>query len=161
MSGAGIQGAGTTSGGFGTSAPATAPDGAILRDTQTGRSFGARLIDPRTRGYVLDEYGRILGMNDVRQAVQLSILTEQGSSVVTSMGQRLRSIQRVTPNFEKQVLAILTEAVQPLVTQGLIEVVGFQGFTAGDGSNGLPRGAAYGRFLWRDLTSKQEYTELV
>lgn len=161
MAGAGTQKAGTSSAGFGVSESATAPGGAFLRDTRTGKSFGARQIDPRTRDYVIDEHGRALGMNAVQHAVQMSIHTERGSAAVQSMGQRLRTLDRITPNFERRMLTVLTEAVQPLVDQGLIEVLGFSHFVAGNNANGLQRGAVFGRFRWRDLTTRQEYEELI
>jgi hypothetical protein len=161
MSGAGIQAAGTTSAGFGTPSTATVPEGAFLRDTKTGRSLGARQIDPNTRDYVLDTNGRILGVNYVRHVVQMSVHTERGSSAVQEMGHRLRTIQRITPNIEQQILTTLTEAVQSLINQGLIEVIGFTHFVAGDGVNGLNRGAVYGRFQWRDLTTNLEHTEYI
>ena len=161
MAGAGLQAAGTSPAGLGTSTPATTPGGAFLRDTKTGKSLGVRKIDPRTRDYVMDSYGRQLGMSYVQHAVQMSLTTERGSAAVQSMGHRLSSLGRITPNFERQVLAILTEAVQPLITLGYIEVVGFRQFAKGDGTNGLQRGAVYGRFLWRDLTTKTEHEELI
>lgn len=161
MPGAGLQSAGTSSAGYGTSEEATAPGGAILRDEKTGKSHSARKIDPRTGRYEIDQYGRLLGMNHVRQAVQVSLLTEVNTSAVRGLGHRLKSLQRITPNFERAVLAILTEAVQPLVARGYIEVVGFKEFQKGDGKNGMQRGGVYGRFLWRDLTTKQVHTELI
>lgn len=161
MAGAGTQKAGTSSAGFGTPAEATPLGGAFLRDTRTGSSFGVRQVDPNTRDYVIDTNGRLLGVNYVRHVVQMSVHTERGSAAVQSMGQRLRTIERITPNFEQRVLSILTEAVQPLIDQGLIEVIGFRGFTAGDDRNGLRRGAIYGRFLWRDLTTNREHQEFI
>jgi len=161
MSGAGIQAAGASSAGFGTSTAATVQEGAFLRDTRTSKKLGARKIDPNTRDYVLDTNGRILGMNEVQHAVQMSIHTDLGSAAVQSMGQKLRTIKRITPGIEREILAILSAAVQPLVAQGLIEVVGFTHFVAGDDRNGLQRGAVYGRFKWRDLTTTQVHEELV
>lgn len=161
MPGAGLQGGGTTSAGLGTSASATAQGGAFLRDTKTGISHGARMIDPNTRDYVLDDNGRILGLDYVKHAVQMSIHTDRGSSAVQSMGQRLRTLDRITPNFERRVLAILTEALQPLITLGYIEVLGFDQFTAGSAANGLMPGAVFGRLRWRDLTTGEEEKELI
>jgi len=161
MSGAGTQPAGTTSAGYGEPSTATEVGGAFLRDTKTGKSLGARKVDPHTRNYVMDANGRILGVNSVRAAVQLSLHTERGSAVVQDMGHRLREIERITPSTERQILAALTAAVQPLIAQGLIEVVGFKNFRAGDDKNGMRRGAVYGRFLWRDLTTDQEHEEFV
>lgn len=159
--GAGSQGAGSSPAGFGSPAEADVPGGGFLRDVVTGKPLGARKIDPTTRDYVLDAFGRALGVDYVRHVVQMSVHTERGSSVVQTMGQRLSSIDRITENTEQQILSILTEAVQPLVDQGLIEVVGFVGFVAGDDRNGLARGAVYGRFLWRDLSTGEEQTEFV
>ena len=161
MSGAGIQGAGTTSAGFGTSEDAAVPGGVILRDVKTGRSFSDRKIDTFTRDYVLDEFGRLLGMNGVQHAIQVALSSELDSSAVKGLGQRLRSIDRITSNFDRQVLSILTEAVQPLIIMGLIEVLGFVQAKAGDDKNGLRRGAVYGKFLWRDLTTKIEHEEVI
>src|SRR3990167_8722863 len=161
MSGAGLQGAGLTSAGYGTPATATGPTGALLRDTRTGESLSARKIDPNTRDYVLDEHGRILGVDYVRHVVQMSVHTDRGSAAVQEMGQMLRTIDRITPNVEQRILLTLTDALRPLINQGLIEVVGFSGFVAGDGSNGLPRGAVYRRLLWRDLTTGQEHAEII
>lgn len=159
--GAGLQGAGVTSAGFGTPATATVPAGGFLRDERTGETLGAPRIDPRTKDYVLDTNGQVLGVNYVRHVVQMSVQTERNTSVIQEMGQRLKAIDRITPNVEQKILATLTEALQPLINQGLIEVVGFSGFVAGDGTNGLARGAVYGRLLWRDLTTGIEHTEFI
>lgn len=161
MSGAGTQPAGMSSAGYGEPSTATGISGAFLRDTKTGKSLGARKIDPLTRDYVLDANGRILGVGYVQHVVQMSLHTEEGSAVVQEMGHRLRTIERITPNVERQILAILTKAVQPLINQGLIEVLGFSHFVAGTGVNGLPRGRVHGRFSWRDLTTGQEHEEVL
>ena len=161
MSGAGQQAAGTTSAGLGTSAAATEFGGTFLRDDKTGASFGARRIDPRTRDYVLDSNGRALGIRDVRQMVQFALHTEHNSSAVRGFGHKLRTIDRITANFEKRVLSVLTEALQPLIRAGLIEVLGFSQFTIGDDRNGLRRGASYGRLKWRDRTTTREREEFV
>lgn len=161
MAGAGRQKAGSTPAGIGTSEEATPLGGAFLRDTKTGASFGVRQVDPEKRDYVMDEHGRTLGMNYVQHVVQMSVHTERGSAAVREMGQRLRTIDRVTPNFETQILAILTEAVQPLIDLGYVEVLGFSHFVAGNDRNGLRRGATYGRFRWKDLTTGEEHKEIV
>lgn len=161
MPGAGLQSAGTSSAGFGTSASAIAQGGTFLRNTRNGESLGARRIDPNTRDYVLDENGRILGLDYVKHAVQMSVHTERGTAAVSELGQRLRELDRITPNFEKRVLAMLTDALQPLIRLGYIEVLGFSQFTIGNTANGLPPGAVYGRLKWRDLTTGEEQTELV
>lgn len=159
MPGIGRQGAGSTNAGYGTTDPVATNGGAFLRDPTTGKTLGARRINPVTRDFVLDEHGRILGVDSVRHMVQMSIHTERGSAADTACGQRLRSLDRITPNFDKRVLAILTEALEPLVVRGMIEIVDFVGFKTGNDSNGLPRGAVYGRLQWRDLTTGQVFEE--
>lgn len=166
FAGAGSQAAGTTNSGRGTSATATGLGGAFLRDASAGSvTYGqpqaARFIDPVTRDYVVDDYGRLLGMNYVRHEVQMCVHTVRNTSAVAELGQRLRDIKRITPGIENEILIILTEAVQSLIARGLIEVVGFFGFRAGDDRNGLARGAIFGKFVWRDLTTGQEHQEFV
>lgn len=159
MSGAGVQSAGTSSAGYGSSASATPLGGAFLRDTQNGKSLGARQINPATKDYVVDTHGRTLGRNYVQAAVQISIHTTRGSSADTTLGNRLATLDRITPNFERAVLAILTDAVKPLIERGMVEVVAFKQFKPGDDRNGMIKGGVYGRFVWRDLTTGQEHTE--
>lgn len=159
MLGIGRQAAGSSSAGYGTPEPVATNGGSFLRDPTTGKTLGARRIDPKTKDFVLDENGRILGVDPLRHMVQMSIHTEQGSAADTNCGQRLRSLDRITPNFDKRVLAILTEALQPLVVRGMIEIVDFVSYKAGDNTNGLPRGATYGRLRWRDLSTGQEFKE--
>jgi phage gp46-like protein len=161
FAGAGTQPAGSTSAGFGTSAEATTFGTVFLRDTLTSQPLGTRKIDPVTRDFVLDDDGRILGQDFVRHAVQMSLHTVRGSAADGDVGQRLHTLDRITPNFERQVEAILTEAVQPLIIRGLIEVVGFRNYRTGDGRNGIARGAIYGRFLWRDLTTGLDHEEVI
>lgn len=161
MSGSGIQRAGRTPAGFGTSTAANVFEGGFLRDEVTNATLGARLINPKTKAFVLDSNGRLLGMKSVRQAVLIAIHTVRNSSAVRDLGNRLTSIKRIGASFEKQVLDVLTEALRPLITAGLVEVVGFSQFRAGDGSNGMLPGAVFGRLKWRDLTTKQTFDEVV
>lgn len=161
MSGAGLQKAGRTTAGFGTSAEANVFDGGFLRDAITGETLGARLIDPKSKSFVLDENGRILGMDSVKHAVLIAVHTVQNSSAVRGLGNRLSSIQRIGPNIERQVFSILSEALRPLIQAGMIEVLEFSQFKAGDGTNGMMPGAVFGRLKWRDLTTRQTHEELI
>lgn len=160
MAGFGRQPAGTSNAGWGTPGQAIAIEGGPLRDPQTSALMGSRRIDPHTRDYVVDQYGRISGMADVQQLVQLAVHTERGSAAVRDLGQTLRSIQRVTSNFERHCLAVLTAALQNLIDLGLIEVTGFVSFKAGKADN-LQPGQTYGRLRWRDLTTDEEHEELI
>jgi hypothetical protein len=147
--GIGLQSAGTTSAGFGSPATASEQEGVILRDESTGASFGGRKIDPVSGDYELDSYGRLLGMNNVRQMVMLAVLNSKNE---------LGTIERLNDGFERAATAILTEALQPIVAQGLIEVLGVSEVRLGV-RGGLKQGQALYRFRWRDLTTKIEHAE--
>lgn len=154
MSGFGSQPFGSSPYGIGT--PATAPEqgGALLRDTVTGQTRGARRIDPLARDYVLDENGRLLGVDNIKQLVQLAISTSRGSAAMRRLGQALREIDRVSPNFQRRVDQALREAVQHLVNDDLIEVVGTE-------VQILRSGVAFARLRWRDLETGLDEEELV
>lgn len=160
MPGFGAQPAAGSNAGVGS--PPTAPEqpGKLLTD-HLGASTGARKIDPRTRDYVLSaDTGRLEGMPATRQVVHLAVQTEKFSSCVAELGQQLRDIDRVTSNIVARCLATLTEALEPAVSQGLVQVVGFSTFKAGP-ADGLREGRTYGRLRWKDLTTGAEYEERV
>lgn len=155
MSGIGKQPAGGTPFGIGT--PATAPPigGVILRDPITGSSTGSRRLDPITKDYVVDEFGRILGMNDVQQLVELAVSTDRGSSAVRTLGQELKKIDRITDNFVRRVTSTFERALKPIVDAGLIEV---RSITVT--KDAVP-GRAFAVVVWRDLTTDTEQTTKV
>lgn len=152
MSGAGFQPAGTSSAGIGAPTEGNPQDGVVFTG-QDGTSNGSRYIDAITRDYVMDANGRITGMPNVPHLVQFAILTEKNSSAVRSIGQELKSLDRITPNFHKRVLGVLTAALQPLIDARLVEVIGFESFKSSQTDSGLRPGQVYGRLLWRDLTA--------
>jgi hypothetical protein len=143
MAGIGLQSAGTTSAGFGSPTRGTEEGGVILRDESTGASFGGRKIDPRTGDYEMDENGRLLGMPNVQQLVQL---------VVMNAAPELGEIDRLNDGFSKAATAILSAACAPIVAQGFIEVLGVRDVRIGV-RGGLKQGQAIYKFLWRDLTA--------
>lgn len=146
MSGIGLQGAGTTSAGFGSPTRGAEEGGVILRDVKTGASFTGRQIDPRSGDYVLDENGRLLGMSTVQQLVQLAVMNAAPA---------LQEIERLDDGFERAASAILTTACAPIVQQGIIAVIGVRGTRLGV-RGGLKQGQALYSFLWRDLTTGTE-----
>lgn len=146
MSGFGSQYFGSAPYGLGT--PEAAPDlgGKALTHPDTGEQTGSRQIDPATKDYVLDDYGRIAGMSNVHQLVLLAVSTKKGSAAMRQLGHELMSIQRISANFARRADSELRRAVQHLVNRGLVEVVG----TSVD----IVRpGVARARLMWRDLTS--------
>lgn len=159
MAGFGKQPAGTSSAGYGSPLAGESLPGVILRNARTGQSDSSRLIDSRTRDYALDGgNGRLAGMSDVQQLVQITVTTEKNSSAVRGLGHELKSLDRITTNFERRVLAVLTSALQHLIDQRLVEIVGFA-FSKGGPDSGQPSGRALGRLRWRDMTTGQEHQE--
>jgi hypothetical protein len=146
MSGFGLQPAGTSSAGFGSPTRGASEGGVTLRDTFTGDSFGGRQINPKTGDYVLDANGRLLGMSNVQQLVQLAVM---------NAGPALQEIDRITDSFAQEAGAILAAAVAPIARQGFIAVVGVQDVRLAT-RDGLRQGQAQFAFLWRDLTTDTE-----
>ena len=154
MSGFGSQPFGSSPYGIGT--PATAPEdgGALLRDVDTGQTRGSRKVDPFTRDYVVDTNGRLVGMGNTKQLVLLAVSTKQGSAAMRQLGQTLRDIDRISPNFQRRVDHALRDAVQHLVNSNLIEVVGTE-------VEVLRPGVAFARLRWRDVETGLEDEELI
>ena len=122
MSGFGVVPYGTSPFGLPNASVATLSGGVLLTDPSTGNSTGSRAIDPATGDYVVDSNGRVSGMDDIRQLVLLRVKTTAGSSTVTTLGNSLRSIDRITSNISNRVDSLLREAVKDLVDAGLIVV---------------------------------------
>jgi hypothetical protein len=148
--GAGFQPAGTTPAGFGAPTQTGHGSNVVLPDPVIGGSHGSRKINPLTRDYVLNDEGRLEGMNNVQQLVQLA---------VTNAAPQLQEIDRLDGGFERAVLAILTAAVAPIVAQGFIEVLGVS--TRMNAAGGLKGGQAVTVFQWRDRTTNEELDEVV
>jgi hypothetical protein len=136
--------------GYGTPATAPVPGGGVLRDEKTGATLTGRRIDPRTRQYVFDEYGRILGMPTVPQLMHLALHTEKGSSVLADLGHELRDIETIGADYEHRVETTLAEALSDLVQRGLIRIDKVT--TTRFGATGL-----YTVLSWTDLTTSQEH----
>lgn len=149
MSGFGSQPFGSTPYGIGQPADVDPNGGKILADEFTGESRGSRRLDPRSKDYLVDSFGRIRGMPNVQQLVLLAVSTELGSSSVRELGQELKKIERITNTFARRAASTMGAALQPLVDQGLIEV---QSVT----STILANGRAAIRVTWKELTENAE-----
>lgn len=68
-------------------------------------------------------------------------------------------LDKLDSGFEKGVLAILSNAVAPLVEQGLVEVIGVS--VRMNSAGGLKPGQAVTKFNWRDRTTNEEQSETV
>lgn len=148
--GTGLQAAGTTPAGFGAPTQSALGANTVLPDARDTGSHGSRKIDPITRDYVMRSDGRLEGMNNVQQLVQLA---------VTNAAPKLQELDRLDSGFEQAVLSILTGAVAPVVAQGLVEVVGVS--TRMNEEGGLKGGQAVTVFRWRDRTTNEERSESV
>lgn len=124
-----------------------------LVDPATGRASGSRAIDPRTGDYVFDGV-QIVGMDDVRQLVLLRLKTTSGTAGVQSLGNTLKSIDRITSNIARRVDSILRRAVADIVAQGLIEVLSVD-------VDVVRPGVVFARFRWRNLITGLDDTESV
>lgn len=161
MAGYGAQAAGVSPAGYGDADEAASPIGDFLTIPSTGVMSSAALIDPVKRDLVVDPTtGRTVGMNPIQQIVMLSVHTDYGSAAVRNMGNKLRTIDRITANFEQQCLSVLTDALAKPIADGFVQVLGFTSFRAGR-NDGLKEGQTYGRLRWKDLTTGEEKESLV
>lgn len=154
MSGIGDSPFGLGPYGLGTPAVAPAQGGALLVD-QAGEGQGSRYIDGRTRDFVADQYGRLVGMGNTKQLVQLAVSTEYGSAATIDLGHKLREIQRISDNFTKAVDNVLRTALRKLTDGGLIAILSI------DVQRLRSQGGAFARVRWRDLQTGVEDTEIV
>lgn len=109
--------------GLGTPATAPVPGGLPLTDVQNGEVTGSRRLHTSSRDYVFDSFGRIEGMGDVRQLMQLAFLTDRGSSALPTLGHDLRKIDRITDSTRKRIQTAVEVAIEPLVLRGLVQLV--------------------------------------
>lgn len=144
MAGFGISPYGTTPFGLGTPAVAATVGGKLLNDAATGTQSGSRFLDPVTGDYVVDGFGRIKGMDDLRQLVLLRVKTTIGTSTMTTLGNTLKSIDRITNNIDRRVDSILRASLQDIVDGGLIEVTEVK-------VEVVRPGTVYARLRWRSL----------
>ncbi len=146
MRGIGLQPAGATPGGFGEPSQQGLGTNVVLPDEKIGGSHGSRKIDPITRGYVMNDDGRLVGMSNVQQMVQLAVM---------KAGPRLAEIDRLDGGFKNEMLKALTGAMSVLVNQGIIEIVGVT--VRMNSADGLKQGQATVLFNWRDRTTRKEF----
>lgn len=146
MPGFGSQYAGSSPAGFGAPTPSGQGPNVVLPDEKVGGSHGSRMINPVTRDYVINAYGRLVGMSNVHQLVQIAI---------TKASPQLEAIDRLDGGFEKEVLAILSAALVNIVNQGFIEVLGVE--TRMNAAGKLKPGQAVTVLKWRDLTTKEDF----
>jgi hypothetical protein len=151
--GAGRSPAGRGAYGLGTPIEAPIPGGKANRIAATALQDGGRYIDPVTKDYVFDEYGRAVGYSSARQLVYLRMKTRLGTSAVKALGNELHTIDRIGASFQKRVDNTIRAALSDIVALGLIEVVSVS-------AEKIQPGRSFIRVKWRDLTTTQEHETL-
>ncbi len=103
MAGFGLAPYGLSPYGGGTPDPAPIPGGSLFREAGLGANHGSRKINAVTHDYEADEFGRFAGMSDAQQEMLLAMGTDLGTSAVKDMGNRLRAIQEIDDDLERQI----------------------------------------------------------
>ena len=107
--------------GVGTPNTTAGNTGAPLEDGEGGQQ-GSRYIDARSRAYVMNSDGRLVGMPNLRHLVLHTILTELGSSAQSGLGLKPAS-GVIGSDIELRRDADVRSALADLVNRRLIEVV--------------------------------------
>ena len=143
--GVGAGAAGTSIAGYGSVDASPVQQQTILIDAVTGLPQSARKIDPVTKQFVLDTYGRIQGMGGVQQLVELRANTLLNSSAVQGLGMVAPSGVQGS-NIIRRLTEEINQAMKDLVDGKLIQVLGVKVEKVA-GTNAIRR-----YFTWRDLT---------
>lgn len=109
---------------FGYGSPATArPNIGAALTTTKGTAGNARLIDPRTKDYVIDpNTGRPMGDDGIRSMVYLALTTIKGTSTVTDLGNEFDTVKLKNEKTEAQLQDLTRQALAELVNQKLIRI---------------------------------------
>lgn len=153
--GIGRTSAGTGPFGLGTPVAVPAATTNVLKDA-LGVPQGSRYINPVTRDYAYDTDGNAVGMNSVQQRVQLAVSTDRGTSTARDLGNRLKTIQRITDGFSKEVDTMVRECVADLLADGSITIEAIRV----ERLSGLSSGA-FVRMKWRDNTTGENLEEII
>lgn len=89
---------------------------------QDGSQGDVVLLDTTTGDYVLDELGDKVGWNAVEQMIYLATHTVRGRSAVAVLGIRL-PFGVLREDIAQRNRQAVEEALRPMVTQGLIQIV--------------------------------------
>lgn len=147
--GAGLCPAGIAPAGYGVPDTVGPPASIPLPDPKTGLAQTGRFLDPTTKDYAFTSDGRLQGMPTVRQLVQLAIKTTLGSSALIDLGIDMKRIRDKADGFDQKVTSVLTDAIAPLVRQGLVQIDSVEVFDEPNPD------AAIGILNWTDLTTGQ------
>jgi hypothetical protein len=155
MTGAGQVPAGSSIAGYGIVATTATPLNVILPDPSTGLPQTGRLLVPNAanngRGdWAFTADGRVVGCGTVRQLVQLALTTAFRSSASPTLGIALDQVKEQSANFQRQVATVVANALAPLVSQGLVQLL-----TVSLQQTPSNPDAGVALVTWRDLTTGQ------
>lgn len=152
--GAGSSYAGVSDAGYGDVDLAPIPPRDLLKDPFGPGNLNARRIDPTTRDYSISANGSITGMTSAQQMVELAFTSEQGSTAVLDIGNRLKTIKVISDDFVAQVNQIISSALSKAVNQGFISVDGIEVTRVGT------TGASI-RTRWTDLETQHQFERII
>jgi len=128
LAGSGASGAGSSPAGYGnpTDVNYINQDFIIMQGTGMPVALNtlgnSPFIDPVTKDYLMDGYGRFVGADVVQQQVYLAIATAKGSYVNTSFGVSYSSSPTIAPNLQAAIANDVTQALQDLINRKLIVI---------------------------------------
>lgn len=137
--------------GFGTPEPGDETSGKPTLDLATNKSTGIRLLQ---EGDYVRQNGRPLGMTRAQQMVLLAMSTDKGTSAVRSMGNTLKTIERVTENFIKTCEQTVETALAPAVALGIVQIRSII-------VEKTPQRPAYIRVQWFDVEAQVDRTDRI
>ena len=79
---------------------------------------------PHSGSAAFDQPWEGLGQSLLRPRGLLALFTTFNSSAVYGLGNQLKLIKVITPNINKQVFNIIQQALRPLISQGVVSLLG-------------------------------------
>lgn len=140
---------------YGLGTPATTPPlGGNPLTGADGVRQNARRIDLGTRRYVYDVTGRAIGESAVHQQMQMVATTDLGSCAVIAMGNTIKTILDITPNFVQRVRAVYTTAYARMVARKLIKLGDITVEVTPSSATSVSK--SFTRIKYTDLTTGQD-----
>lgn len=110
--------------GFGDVATADDINTQILPDASRQQSQDARFIDPSSKDYVVDQYGRTVGDNSIAQQVYLALITTKGSCANFTLGNDFKKIKTYnSKTIQAQISTQVRLALKTLIDNKSITLI--------------------------------------
>lgn len=113
--------------GYGSPATGSFDQGYTLQEVPNGTSGDARIIDPYTRDYIIDEDGVVKGQSAIAQQVFLAVVTTLGSSVNPNLGSKFSDVRTFDQRtFQAKMIGIVQQCLAALINDGSVTLVSVQ-----------------------------------